>query len=135
MTASLPADAACPCGRRAYAHCCGPFIEQFDTCPAPDAQALMRSRYTAFTLGRWQHVRATWWPERCPAELADMPGTKWLGLEVRSHRVVDDTHQEVEFVARYRVQGRAVRLHERSRFVHHEGRWWYVDGDDLSVKG
>ena len=51
MTASLPADAPCPCGRLTYAQCCGPFIEQFDTCPAPDAQALMRSRFSAFAVG------------------------------------------------------------------------------------
>lgn len=94
----------------------------------------MRSRYTAFTLGRWDHVRATWWPDRCPTELADMPGTQWLGLEVRQHRVLDADHAEVEFVARYRIHGRAVRLHERSRFVRHAGRWWYVDGDDLGKK-
>jgi len=43
--------------------------------------------------------------------------------------VLDATHAEVEFVARYRVGGRAVRLHERSRFVNEQGRWLYVDGD------
>lgn len=126
---------ACPCGRPLpYAQCCGLYIERFDDCPAPDAEALMRSRYTAFTLGRWSHVRATWWPANCPPELSDMPGTKWLGLEVRAHRSIDADHAEVEFVARYRVQGRAVRLHERSRFVRDAGRWWYVDGDDLGQK-
>ena len=58
------------------------------------------------------------------------PGTKWLGLEVRDHRVIDETHAEVEFVARCRAGGaRAVRLHERSRFVREDGRWYYVDGD------
>ena len=44
-------------------------------------------------------------------------------------RLHDATHAEVEFVARYRVAGRAVRLHERSRFVCEAGRWLYVDGD------
>lgn len=148
MTAPIDMAAPCPCGRivsppaargkpqpLAYAQCCGPYIDQFDAHPAPDAEALMRSRYTAFTLGHWSHVRATWWPDNCPAEFADMPGTKWLGLEVRSHRSIDAEHAEVEFVARYRMQGRAVRLHERSRFVRYEGRWWYVDGDELAQKG
>ena len=56
-------------------------------------------------------------------------GTKWLGLEVRDHRVIDAAHAEVEFVARYRVAGRGVRLHERSRFVKEDGRWYYLNGD------
>ena len=47
----------------------------------------------------------------------------------RDHHVIDDDHAEVEFVARYRIAGRAVRLHERSRFVREQGRWYYVDGD------
>lgn len=136
--APIAADSPCPCGKanargrpQPYAQCCGPHIDRFQDCPAPDAEALMRSRYTAFTQGRWDHVRATWWPERCPAELADTPGTRWLGLEVRAHRRLDEDHAEVEFVARYRVQGRAVRLHERSRFRRQQGRWWYVDGDEM----
>jgi SEC-C motif-containing protein len=54
---------------------------------------------------------------------------KWLGLEVRAHRETDASHAEVEFVARSRRAGRAQRLHERSRFVREDGRWYYVDGD------
>jgi SEC-C motif-containing protein len=55
---------------------------------------------------------------------------KWLGLEVREHKVVDECHAEVSFVARQRdASGRAVRLQERSRFVKEDGRWYYVDGD------
>ena len=64
-----------------------------------------------------------------PATLEFEPGAHWLGLAVRSHRVLDADHAEVEFVARYRVAGRAVRLHECSRFVREAGRWYYVDGD------
>jgi SEC-C motif-containing protein len=44
---------------------------------------------------------------------------------------LDNAHAEVEFVARNRVQGRATRMHERSRFVREDGRWFYVDGDWL----
>ena len=72
---------------------------------------------------------ATWHASQRPATLAFEPGAHWLGLEVRSHRVLDADHAEVEFVARYRVAGRAVRLHEKSRFVREAGRWYYVDGD------
>jgi SEC-C motif-containing protein len=95
-----------------------------------DAEALMRSRYAAFAAGDEAWLLATWHSSTRPASVAFEPGTKWLGLEVRDHRRIDDDHAEVEFVARYRVGGGpAVRLHERSRFVREQGRWYYVDGD------
>ena len=127
----------CPCGRRdqagralAYADCCGRYVPAFDTSPAPDAEALMRSRYSAFVLERADYLLATWHPSRRPAELVLEPGVKWLGLAVKDHRDIDDSHAEVEFVARQRERsGRAVRLHERSRFVREGGRWFYVDGE------
>jgi len=43
--------------------------------------------------------------------------------------VVDADHATVEFVARSKLSGRAHRLHEISRFVREDGRWYYVDGD------
>ncbi len=130
-----PAD--CPCGRRdaagqalAYARCCQPYVEGFDSSPAPDAEALMRSRYSAFVLERVDYLRATWHASTRPTQVSFDSGVKWLGLEVRDFKVIDATHAEVEFVARRRDPGgRAVRLHERSRFVREAGRWYYVDGD------
>ena len=95
-----------------------------------DAESLMRSRYAAYEAGDARWLLDSWHPTTRPAQLPLEPGTRWLGLEVLSHRVIDDDHAEVEFVARYRVGGaRAVRLHERSRFVREDGRWYYVDGD------
>ena len=92
----------------------------------------MRSRYTAYVLNALDYLRDTWHPEHRPAVLdANEPGLRWLGLTVRSHRIVDDTHAEVEFVARSKWAGRAHRLHERSRFVRLDGRWTYLDGDML----
>ncbi len=136
---SLPSPeptTACPCGQVnarqkpvAYAACCGRYLDHFDTEPAPDAQSLMRSRYTAFVLERAEYLRATWRARTRPEALDFDPGARWLGLSVRSHRSTDDDTAEVEFVARYRVGGRAVRLHETSRFVREAGRWFYVDGD------
>ncbi|MES2051807.1 MAG: YchJ family metal-binding protein [Pseudomonadota bacterium] len=128
----------CPCGRLgrsgrplAFADCCGRYLDDFDNTPAPDAESLMRSRYSAFVLGRESYLRATWHASHRPDDVAPDEGTKWLGLEVRRHAVIDAEHAEVEFVARYRVAGRAVRIHERSRFVRENGRWYYVDGDLL----
>jgi SEC-C motif domain protein len=94
-----------------------------------NAEALMRSRYEAFVAGDEAWLLATWHSSTRPAEVSFDPGAKWLGLEVRDHHVTDDDHAEVEFIARYRITGRAVRLHERSRFVREQGRWYYVDGE------
>lgn len=131
-------SAACSCGRlgargRAlvWNACCGRYLD--GDAPAPDAESLMRSRYSAFAHNRADYLRATWHPSTCPAELDFEPDVKWLGLEVKAHRVIDADHAEVEFVARSRVQGRGQRLHERSRFVREtiDGveRWLYMDGD------
>ena len=128
--------ALCPCGRRdragrplAYAACCGRYLEDFDGTPAPDAESLMRSRYTAFVLRRADYLLATWHVQHRPEALDLEAGTKWLGLEVREHRRVDDDHAEVEFVARSRdASGRATRLHERSSFLREDGRWYYLIG-------
>jgi SEC-C motif-containing protein len=88
----------------------------------------MRSRYSAFVLGLTDYLLATWHTSTRPASLALQPGVQWLGLEVRRQRT-DGDHATVEFVARSRLAGRATRLHETSRFVHEDGRWYYVDGD------
>lgn len=91
----------------------------------------MRSRYTAYALRREDYLLQTWHPETRPGslELVDEAGQKWLGLEIRRHEQREPDRALVEFVARYKVAGRAYRLHEVSRFVHDAGRWLYVDGD------
>jgi len=126
----------CPCGRTAargrrlaYAACCGRFIDDFEGSPAPDAESLMRSRYTAFALRRADYLLATWHPTTRPDALDFEAGLTWLGLQVKAHLPLDATHAQVEFVARARqASGRASRLAERSRFVREGGRWYYVDG-------
>ncbi|MDH4464519.1 MAG: YchJ family metal-binding protein [Acidovorax sp.] len=146
----------CPCGRLhgigsrtrplAFADCCGRYVDHaaaagapaepaspaelaLPSAGAPDAESLMRSRYTAFVLQRADYLQATWHASTRPAHLDFDPAAQWLGLAVRDHRSTGEDRAEVEFVARYRVGGRAVRLHERSRFVREAGRWFYVDGD------
>lgn len=118
--------APCPCGSgAAYAACCGRWHAGE---PAPTAEALMRSRYSAYVLGLSAYVLDTWHASTRPAEMALEPAVKWLGLEVRRH-VADGERATVEFVARSKLGGRAHRLHETSRFVREGGRWFYVDGD------
>ena len=129
------ATTPCPCGRTdarawpmTYAACCGRYLDHWDEQPAPDAESLMRSRYSAFVLQRADYLLATWHAPQRPPSVDFDPGARWLGLEVRAARATGDDTAEVEFVARHRIAGRAVRLHERSRFVREGGRWFYVDG-------
>jgi SEC-C motif-containing protein len=120
----------CRCGNaKPYDHCCGRYLDGSE--PAPTAEALMRSRYSAYVRLREDYLLATWHPTTRPAALglANEAPTKWLGLNVRRHEQTDADHAVVEFVARYKINGRAHRLHEASRFVREEGRWFYVDGD------
>lgn len=126
---------ACPCGRHdargrtlSFAGCCGRYLADFAHVPAPDAESLMRSRYTAFACEDAPYLLATWHASTRPPAIAFEPGLNWLGLEVREHRRIGATHAQVEFVARSRLAGRAHRLHERSRFVCEDGRWFYIDG-------
>jgi len=148
---TMTPEAACPCGGAAYATCCAPFIAGA-ALPAT-AEQLMRSRYTAYTLGNEAYLRATWHPSTCPSErIVEESGaekTKWLGLEIKSafrlrqrngqrNDARDEATEDrgdadsVEFVARYKLGGRAHRLHEVSRFVREEApggkRWFYLDG-------
>ncbi len=88
----------------------------------------MRSRYSAFVLGDVSYLLATWHSSQRPAELELEAGAKWLGLDIQQHRLTGTDSAEVEFVARFRVAGRAVRQHELSRFVREGGRWVYLDG-------
>jgi SEC-C motif-containing protein len=126
---ALVAHAACPCDSgQPYGDCCGPWHAGLATgVAAPTPEALMRSRYSAYVLGLIDYLLATWHPSTSPGELALSP-VKWLGLEVR-HAQATGEAGVVEFVARYRENGRGVRMQEVSRFVREEGRWFYIDGE------
>jgi len=128
-----PKAQPCPCGRTgprgqvlALDDCCAPLHAGV---PAPDAERLMRSRYSAFVLGNVDYLLATWHLSQRPDSLTLEAGAKWLGLEIKDHASTGEHTAEVEFVARYRVGGQAVRQHERSRFVREGPHWFYVDGD------
>ncbi|WP_343650607.1 YchJ family metal-binding protein [Stenotrophomonas sp.] len=120
----------CPCGLAApYAACCGRYHAGE---AAPDAERLMRSRYSAYVRQQADYLRQTWHPDTRPAELSldDAPGqrTHWLGLTVHEHTVTGADTAEVRFTARYRIGGgSAVKMIEHSRFQRIEGRWYYLD--------
>jgi SEC-C motif domain protein len=116
----------CPCGSlEAFDACCGRYLGPDGAAP-PTAEAVMRSRYTAFVRGDVEHLQRTWHPDTRPSVLELDPGVRWTGLEVldRVGGGLFDTEGVVEFRAHHRkgVQ------HERSRFVRDAGRWVYVDG-------
>ena len=131
MTTAPNASLACPCGSALpYADCCGRFHAGALRLQAPTPEALMRSRYSAFVFGDHAYLLDTWHAGTRPATLdADPPGLRWLGLTVRHQAMQDADHATVEFVARSKLAGQAHRLHETSRFVRENGRWFYVDGD------
>jgi SEC-C motif domain protein len=126
-TASSP----CPCGLgAAYSACCGRWHAGSLHLQAPDAQALMRSRYVAYVRHDAPYLLATWHASTRPAHLQFEAGQRWLGLDVKRHAVLDSEHATVAFVARCRsATGRAQRLQETSRFVREGGRWFYLDGE------
>jgi len=120
----------CPCGSGlAYPACCGPFIVGTDL--PQTAQQLMRSRYTAYTRGDAAYLSATWHPTTRRQDLDADPRVRWLGLKIIATEAgeAEDHRGLVEFVARYKIGGRAHRLHERSRFKRFQGRWFYVDAE------
>jgi SEC-C motif-containing protein len=123
---NLP-EPGCHCGSgKPVPRCCGRYLE--GTATAPDAEALMRSRYVAYVLMQEPYLLATWHASTRPASL-DLTPTQWIGLTIRHHEQQDTDHATVEFVARYKINGRAHRLHETSRFVREGGRWLYVAGE------
>lgn len=122
-------ETPCPCGKPGrYAACCGVFHAGN---PAPNAEALMRSRYSAYVLALEPYLLATWHPSTRPPslDLSEDDKVRWLGLEIKRHESTGTDSAIVEFVARYRVAGRAQRLHETSRFLREDGRWYYLDGE------
>ncbi|HEY0721074.1 MAG TPA: YchJ family metal-binding protein [Gammaproteobacteria bacterium] len=121
----------CPCGSGlTYQACCSRY---HDGLAAPSAEALMRSRYSAYVLKLAEYLRATWHSSTRPATLSfasDEP--KWCGLQILHTCGGSESERqgEVEFIARWiSVDGKCGALHERSRFLREEGRWFYLDGE------
>lgn len=102
---------------------------------APTAEALMRSRYTAYVLKLEDYLLQTWHADTRPAALnlsADS-NIKWIGLQV-NHTETQVSTATVDFTARYKISGKAERLHELSQFVRLESRWFYLTGNDPSTQ-
>jgi SEC-C motif-containing protein len=128
----------CPCGsEKLYDDCCGPFLAR--TAQPQTAEALMRSRYTAYTRGDVDYVLETLAPEQqgdVDRESTEQwsKQSEWLGLEILSTEAgqASDTQGVVEFLARYKVRGTAVAHRERATFRKQGERWLFVDGEQIA---
>jgi len=126
---------SCPCGNtKSFSQCCAPYIEG---AKAPTAEALMRSRYSAFAKGQVDYIKKTTAPEALQDFDEEATGkwstqSKWLGLKVLSTEKggIDDLKGKVEFVARYSLNGQETEHHEVSEFRREpkDQRWYFVEG-------
>ncbi|KGD73143.1 hypothetical protein HA49_13205 [Tatumella morbirosei] len=128
----------CPCGNQlSYNDCCGQYIS--GTRIAPNAESLMRSRYTAYQCGDVSWLVESWHKsQRSPAHEAlistNLSGTEWLGLNVISHDYNNDSNEAfVTFFARYCENNQTSAIYERSRFIREENHWYYIDGVHLQA--
>lgn len=118
----------CPCGsNKDYAQCCEPLHKGE---PASSAEALMRSRYSAFALNLMEYLERSWHASTRPKRVSEDGNAKprWIGLRIKRHEEIDADRGVVEFSARYKLGGRVFTIHEISRFVRENGHWFYLDG-------
>ena len=94
----------------------------------------MRSRYSAFVERDESYLLATWHPDTRPSRVRLPPEQRWLGLRIKATAEggPSDSTGTVEFVARFKIDGKGHRLHEISRFEKINGRWYYRDGEHLA---
>ena len=130
----------CPCGSKSYyIDCCEVYLQ--NKAIAPTAEALMRSRYSAYCKGDIDYLIQTQYPKKCKKTdrqmlLKTITNTKWIGLTIlkTQNGGVNDRRGIVEFVAQYRglqLTDKVYQLHERSRFIKEDNIWFYQDGDSL----
>jgi SEC-C motif-containing protein len=112
-----------------FGQCCGPCLERHSA--APTAEALMRSRFTAFQLRDAEYLRDTWDPAKRPARVDFENDSRiWSSLEILATIGGGESDERgvVEFKAKFDLGDDTYLLHEVSRFHRVEGRWVYLDG-------
>ena len=123
---------SCPCGsKKPFKYCCGQYISGKSLPETPEA--LMRSRYTAYTKANIQYIQDTM---RGPAAEGFNPAearawaksAQWKGLTVVNSHMETDTKGFVEFIARYRTNQEDQEIRENSEFHYIDGRWYYIRG-------
>ena len=129
---SSASEAICPCGSgNRYPDCCGP-IHRSGAGFGTTAEALMRSRYTAYVLEERPFLLSSWHTDTRPPTVTFSPDQEWLGLEIVAVERGGplDTEGSVEFIARFRHGADYFELHELSTFERVDGSWLYVSGSD-----
>jgi SEC-C motif-containing protein len=124
----------CPCSSGlAYAACCEPYVSGVKN--APTAEALMRSRYSAYTEHAVDYIIDTCTKDE--KDKIDIKQTrdwseksKWLGLKIIAAEKGGPADNEgtVEFEASYERDGLVDKHHEKAKFKRREGRWLYDTG-------
>jgi SEC-C motif-containing protein len=110
----------CPCGSsKTLTNCCQPFIS--GEMAAPTAEALMRSRYSAYALGNEQYLLDSWHVSTRPKHIDVDPGAQWIRL-----KIIEVQTDRVQFIATYRLNGKAYKLSENSCFVLDDVKWFYL---------
>jgi SEC-C motif-containing protein len=126
---------SCTCGSNIPRNaCCGPYLD--GTARPSTATQCMRSRYAAFVENNVEYLLASWHPMTRPRSVETSSSTIWLGLTIKQSEngAENDSDGVVEFVARYRENGKALRLHEVSQFKKESGEWFYFDGNLVNSK-
>lgn len=128
---SLP----CPCGSASnYAQCCGRYIDGEES--APSAEALMRSRFTAFARKNEAYLLASWDSTTRPQQInLTEDVAEWQTLEIVSVKKgkAGDSKGVVEFKAYYLLDSEQHVMSEISRFRKIDGSWYYLDGKVKSI--
>ncbi|WP_263078755.1 YchJ family protein [Endozoicomonas sp. Mp262] len=124
---------SCPCGsNKAYSACCGLY---HSGSPAPTAETLMRSRYSAYALKNIDYIIKTTWRCQQPQLEQDrnhlqQDSTNWLRLEVLGTEAgqPEDHTGIVEFKAWYKdlPASHEQVMHETSEFIRENGQWYYI---------
>ncbi len=120
----------CPCGsEKSFSQCCEKYLNGDSN--AETAEQLMRSRYSAYINGNESYLKKTWHKKTRPENIEFDPKIKWIRLRIKNtaEGCVDDEQGSVEFIATYKINGRALQLHEISRFSRSDDRWVYLDGE------
>ena len=119
----------CPCGSgNKFNGCCGPFIRR--QAEPPTAEALMRSRYSAFVKRNAAYIVYSWLPSTAPESLGELPREGWDPLDIAATSAggPDDDAGTVEFKTGYIHADHSHPMHEVGQFVRHDGRWVYSGG-------
>ena len=119
------------CSGKEYHRCCGLFLEQGKH--AKTAEQLMRSRYTAYSLGGYGEYLMNTWLNASDLGLSvlqlNTSESNWSKLDILEKRQKGN-EAIVEFKAHYsNDSGKVQTLHERSNFRRINGRWFYVSGE------